>query len=61
MEYKDHLEHSYSALTLMLCRLQEAQSLTVDPDYQRIIDGCLPALNYLRHALDRLVGCEDEE
>jgi len=61
MEYTDHLDHSYSALTLLLCHLYEAQCLAVDPDDQRIIDGCLPSLSHLRHALDRLTGREDEE
>ena len=61
MDYTEHLHHGYSALTLLLCHLHEAQCLAVDPDDQRILDGCLPALSHLRHALDRLVGCEDEE
>ena len=59
MEYMDHLSHSYSAFTLMVCHLHEAQRLAVDPDDQRIIDGCLPAVSHLRDALDRLVGCEE--
>lgn len=54
MDYKDHLDHSYSALTLLLCHLHEAQCLAEDPDDQRIIGA--PALSHLRHALDRLTG-----
>ena len=56
MDYKDHLSHGYSTFTLMVCHLQEAQRLAVDPDDKRILDGCLPALAHLRDALDRLIG-----
>ena len=61
MDYKDHLDHSYSAFTLLICHLHEAQCLAEDPDDQRILDGCLPALSHLRSALDRLVGHAESE